>query len=163
MSLVKRLVLTAGIMALAPGLADATTTTANLGVTLTVGATCTLVGGTIAFGNASVLTSPIPANGTLTVNCSNTTPFTVGLDQGLHGGSVTTRQMLSPTTAALVNYSLTQDAGHATNWGNSVGAWVAGTGAGVVQTITVYGLVAGQATPAPAADYADTVTITLTY
>ena len=163
MPLMKRLVLAAGVWAFAPGFADATTVTSTMAVSLTIAAACTVTGGTIAFGSAGLLTTPIPTTGTLAVTCTNTTPYTIGLNAGANGGSVTTRQMKSPTTTALVNYSLTQDVGHATNWGNTAGSWVSGTGAGSAQTITVYAVVPVQTTPAPAADYADTVVITVTY
>jgi spore coat protein U-like protein len=40
---------------------------------------------------------------------------------------------------------------------------VSGSGTGAAQAITVYAVVPSQSTPAPATDYADTVTITVTY
>jgi spore coat protein U-like protein len=163
MNWAKRLVLAAGVSAFAPDLAEATTATSTMAISLTIAAACTVVGGTAAFGSAGVLATAIPTTGALTVTCTNTTPYTVGLDQGANGASVTTRKMKSPTTAAFVSYSLTQDVGHATNWGNTAGSWVSGTGNGAAQPITVYAVVPSQTTPAPAADYADTVTITVTY
>jgi spore coat protein U-like protein len=140
-----------------------TSITANLNVSLSITATCTVTGGALAFGTTGLLTALLPSTGTLTVTCTNTTPYTVGLNQGLTGASVTTRQLHSPTTSANVNYSLYSDSGRTLNWGNTVGTWVSGTGAGSAQTLTVYGLIPLQVTPAPATDYADTVTITVTY
>jgi spore coat protein U-like protein len=58
---------------------------------------------------------------------------------------------------------LYSDALRTLNWGNTSASWVSGTGTGAAQTLTVYGLIPLQTTPAPATDYADTVTITVTY
>jgi spore coat protein U-like protein len=65
--------------------------------------------------------------------------------------------------AATINYSLYQDSGRATLWGNTVGTnTVAGTGNGAAQTLTVYGRVPVQAAPA-VGTYADTVQLVVTY
>ena len=143
--------------------ANAATATGTLAVTLTIASTCTVTGGTVAFGSQGVLSSVVSQPGTFTVTCTNTTGYTVGLDKGTWGSSVTTRMMKSPTTLATVNYSLFSDSGHTTNWGDTSGAWVGGTGNGTAQTLTVYGQIPAQTTPAAAANYADSVTITVTY
>lgn len=143
--------------------AEAATATGTLAVTLAIASTCTVTGGTVAFGSQGVLTTAVNQSGTITVACTNTTTYSVGLDQGANGASVITRKMLSPTTSATVDYALYSDAGHTTNWGNITGAWVTGTGNGAAQALTVYGRIPAQTTPAPAADYADSVTITVTY
>ncbi len=146
------------------GYAQASTSiTANLGVSLTITSTCTVNGGTVAFGTTGLLTSILNGNGTFTVTCTNTTPYTVSLNQGLNGASVTARLLHSPTTSANVSYGLYSDALRTLNWGNTSASWVSGTGTGAAQTLTVYGLIPLQTTPAPATDYADTVTITVTY
>lgn len=64
--------------------------------------------------------------------------------------------------SALLNYVLTTDSAHTTNWGNSTGSWVAGTGNGSTQAITVYGQVAAGQYVAPGA-YSDTITATVNY
>ena len=65
--------------------------------------------------------------------------------------------------AATVAYGIYQDAGHVTNWGKTVGTDTkAGTGNGTAQTLTVYGNILPQTTPAPGA-YADTVNVTVTF
>jgi hypothetical protein len=68
-----------------------------------------------------------------------------------------------PRGLAAQNYGLFQDAGHATNWGNTIGTDTeSGTGNGAVQTFTVFGnLPAGQFV-APGS-YNDTITTTLTF
>jgi spore coat protein U-like protein len=140
-----------------------TAITANLNVSLSITATCTVTGGTLPFGISGLLTGLLPATGTFTVTCTNTTPYTMGLNQGVTGATVTTRQLHSATTSANVNYGLYSDIARTVNWGNTVGSWVSGVGTGSAQTVTVYGLVPLQTTPAPATDYTDTITITVTY
>ena len=102
------------------------------------------------------------ATTTLQVGCSSGTPYNVGLDQGAHGGSVTTRKMAGPG-GALLGYSLSQNSGHTTNWGNTVGTdTVAGTGTGAAQPLTVYGQLPAAKNVTPG-NYTDTITATVTY
>jgi spore coat protein U-like protein len=55
------------------------------------------------------------------------------------------------------------DAARTVNWGNTPATdTVSGTGNGSAQSLTVYGRVPTQATPAPAS-YSDTVTVTINY
>jgi spore coat protein U-like protein len=58
---------------------------------------------------------------------------------------------------------LYSDSGRTTNWGNTVGTdTVSGTGTGSAQSLTAYGRIPSQPTPAPAT-YSDTIVVTLTY
>ena len=81
----------------------------------------------------------------MTVTCTNSTTYTIGLGPGLaSGATVTTRQMQNGS--ALLNYGLFSNGTWTTNWGNTSGTnWVSGTGNGSGQAITVYGQIpAGQ-------------------
>lgn len=91
------------------------------------------------------------------------TNYAVGLGPGLHGGSVTTRQMQGTTnTAALLNYALYRDTGRTQNWGTATGATVTGTALATPTALTVYGQIpAGQNVAADA--FTDTVQVTVTY
>ena len=61
------------------------------------------------------------------------------------------------------HYSLYQDSARTQNWGSSIGVdTVAGTGTGLTQSVSVYGRVAAQTTPA-AGTYTDTIVVTVTY
>jgi spore coat protein U-like protein len=98
---------------------------------------------------------------TLTVTCTNTTPYNVGLNAGAtSGATVTTRQMLNGT--ATLNYGLYTNATWTTNWGNTSGSWVAGTGNGSAQTLTVYGQIPAAQFVTPGS-YSDTVLATVNY
>lgn len=149
---------------------QAGTATSNLSVTATVSANCTISTAPVAFGaydpvsaNAS---SPLDGSGTITVTCTTGSNGTITLGQGANAGTGSTdaaplRQMKDSGTDVLA-YSLYQDTGRSTVWGNTPSTGVAETGTGAVQNVTVYGAVAaGQ--NVPAASYSDTVIATVTF
>lgn len=132
-------------------------------VSATVVKKCTVSAGTLNFGNGvGLLTSAVNATTTLGVQCSNGTPYNVGLDAGQNsGGSITARKMVLGANG--ISYQLYQNAARSTVWGTTIGTnTVAGTGTGNTQSLTVYGSVPAQTTP-PAGTYNDTVTVTVTY
>jgi spore coat protein U-like protein len=158
-----RLALASLLLALNAAPALAATATASMSVTATVQATCVITTTTMAFGTYTGLVATSTA--TLTVTCTNTSPYTVGLSAGAGvspTATVTTRHMTGPGTG--LNYVLTQDAAHATNWGNTPGtdtpASANGTGSGVA--LTVYGQVAAGQYLTPGS-YSDTVTATVNF
>jgi len=152
------------------GPAVAATTTQTFAVQLTIQAQCVINStATLNFGTAGVLGGAGGAtntDGTTTVaeQCTDTTPFDIGLNAGVGtGASTTTRKMTKNAGTAIVNYTLTQDAGRATNWGNQVGTdTMTLTGDGTSHSYTIYGRIPPQTTPAPGV-YSDTVTVTVTY
>jgi spore coat protein U-like protein len=160
-----RLLLTAALQALFVltwSQAQAATTTGSFTVQVAISSACAVTSATsMDFGSQGVLAANVDQTSTINVTCTNTTPYNIGLDKGLNGGSVTTRQMKAGS--ALINYSLFSDAGRTTNWGNTVGTdTVAAAGNGSAQAFTAYGRIPAQATPA-AGTYTDTVTVTITY
>ncbi len=161
----KNTILGAGLLgALAVGLtpapASAATATTTFQVTATVVATCLISGNTLAFGNYTGV--QLDGTTTLSVTCTNTTPYNVGLNAGTAtGATVTTRKMVNG--ANLLAYALYSDTGRTTNWGNTVSTdTVPGTGNGSAQTLTVYGRIAAAQYVTPGS-YADTITATITY
>jgi spore coat protein U-like protein len=151
------------LSALTPGVADAATANTTMPVTMTITAGCTVTATSVAFGSQSVLAAATSGTGTLGVTCTNTTPYNVGLDAGSGAGAtVAVRKMTGPASA-IINYGLFQNAAFTTAFGNVVGTnTVAGTGIGTSQTITVYGQVPAQSSPAPGS-YADVVNVTITF
>ncbi len=160
----RKIVLGAGLLGAMISTAQAATVTANLGVQITLTAACTVTGGTLNFGTQGVLASNIDNTASLTVTCTNTTPYNVGLDKGTYGTAVNARKMQGgATNTEFVNYALYTDTGRTLNWGNTVGTnTVAGIGNGAAQTHFVYGRVPAQSSGSPGT-YNDTVTITVTY
>lgn len=113
------------------------------------------------FGNFTG--AQLTSTSTISVTCTNTTPYTVGLGPGTaSGATVTTREMTGPSSAVLA-YDLYSDAADTTNWGDTTSTnEVSGTGTGSAQTLTVYGVVPAASLPTPGS-YADTITVTVTY
>lgn len=143
--------------------AAAATATTTIGITANVQATCVISATNLAFGTYTG--AVLAGTATVTVTCTNTTPYTVGLSAGLGttpAATVTTRHMMGGAVG--LNYVLTQDAPHATNWGNTPAtdtpASALGTGAAV--PLTVYGQVAAGQYVTPGA-YTDTVTATVNF
>jgi spore coat protein U-like protein len=154
--------------AVAVGLAStgarAATATSSFTVQVTITASCTIVStATLNFGGSvGVLTANVDVSTTLQVQCTNTTPYNIGLNAGI-GTGATVASRLMTSGANTITYSLYKDSGHVTVWGNTVGIDTqAATGTGAAQTYTVYGRIPPQTTPAPAT-YSDTITVTVTY
>ncbi len=146
-----------------PSPSDAATTTSTFTVQMTVTTSCLInSASTLNFGSQGVLTANVDQTTALQVQCTNTTPYNIGLDAGTgSGATVAARKMTGG--GATITYSLYSDSGRATVWGNTVGTnTVAATGNGAAQSYTVYGRVPPQTTPAPAT-YTDTITVTVTY
>jgi spore coat protein U-like protein len=139
----------------------------TFGVSATVNATCVInSANALSFGAFDPTQGAQASTSTISVNCTNTTPFNIGLDAGMGtGASVASRVMTSGSNT--LTYSLYQDSGHSTVWGNTVNTdTVSGTGAGMASgnaiIKTVYGYVPTQPNTVPGI-YADTVKVTVTY
>lgn len=144
-----------------------TTATSNLAVTMTVNANCTISATALPFGTTTSLATVLNQQGSVGVTCTNTTPYTVGLDGGNVIASTIAIRLMAGTstgnTTTTVPYQLYSDAARTSIWGNSVGAWLAGIGNGGTQTLTVYGQVPVAAiTPKPDL-YESTVVATITF
>lgn len=142
------------------------TSTATFNVTLTLQANCGITANPLNFGTSGVLSTAINQQSTLSVTCTNTTPYNVGLDAGTVTGSTVANRLMAGTatgnTGTTVAFELYQDAGHTTVWGNTQGTnTVAGTGSGAAQTINVYGQVPVQATTPKPDTYQTTITATV--
>ncbi len=155
-----------GAAALMPAWAG--TATATFQVTATVVSACTVSGALLNFGSSiNPLTSGVPlyASSTLSVVCTNTTPYSVALDAGTNAGgasSFSNRAMKNGTHT--LGYQLYQDSAHATVWGDGTSGSTqqAGTGTGSTQSLTIYGSVPALSGVVPGS-YTDTVTVTVSY
>lgn len=136
---------------------------ANFDVSMKIVANCTIGAAPLDFGQShGVLASVISANTTISVTCTNTTPYNLGLNAGTGAGSSGTSRTMSGTGAntGTVQFNLFQTAG-AVPWGDTQGSnTVGGTGTGSAITHTVYGQVPVQATPTPDS-YKSTITATV--
>lgn len=137
--------------------------TASIAVNLVVESGCTLSAADLDFGTTSVLTSAITADTTVSVTCTNGTPYNIGINEGDVAGSTTTTRLMGGGNSETVSFTLWQDSALSTNWGSVQGTnTYAGTGTGASQTVTVYGKVPAQTTPS-ASTYKTTLTASVYY
>lgn len=151
------------------GSSYAATQTANLNVSATVSANCTITTSAVAFGAYDPIvthaSTALTSTGTVTTTCTSGAAATVALGQGSNANTGSTdaapvRRMLSGSN--YLSYQLYSDSGRANVWGNDTTTDVAVTGTGGAVNTTVYGSVAaGQ--NVPAGTYADTVVATVTF
>src|SRR5262245_23046974 len=151
-------------LATAGTVAHAATATSTFQVKITITAQClAATTNDLDFGSTGFLSSNVDAQSSISVQCTNTTPYDVGFDQGVNGASVTARKLKGGPTNELISYAIYRDSSRSLNWGNTVGTdTVSATGNGSAQTIQVYGRVPPQSTPTPG-NYTDTITVTVTY
>lgn len=136
---------------------------------------CTVTAGSgsnISLGSVNATATNTSASNTISINCSKTTPYFIGLAPSVaNGGNTAGRGAMSSVANAATNtdkvpYQLNQTSATGPVWGNtataeSVGNGVASTGTGLGQSFTVYAT-------APSAnftpdDYADLVTVNVNY
>lgn len=136
-----------------------TTVTGGTVVNATIAANCNVSASNLNFGSAAQLTAAVNAASTVSVQCTNTTPYSVALSGGGEA-NVSARKMASG--ANKISYQLYRDTARTLIWGNTTSDDVNGTGTGFGQPVTVYGRVPPQTTPI-AASYSDTIVVTVTY
>lgn len=162
MRLFEKLII-ASLCCLGAASANAAVATGSFQVRVTIADTCIVDSSPpLDFGSPGVLAANIDQTTIIGVRCSNSTAYNIGLNQGVNGSSVTTRQMKFGTET--INYSLFSDAGRTTNWGETIPTdTVQDVGNGGVQNHTVFGRIPGPQTTPSAGLYTDTITITITY
>src|SRR5262249_38974231 len=103
-------IVAAVIFLLLSGSSFSSTTTSTFTVQISITASCTInSASTLNFGTQGVLTTNVDQTSTVQVQCTDTTPYNIGLDAGTgSGATVATRKMTSG--GATVNYSLYSDA-----------------------------------------------------
>ena len=162
----KRTILSLTILSLVSVPTFAATATANLNVSASVAAVCTINTAPVAFGAYDPVVANAAANlngsGTVTVACTKGASATIDLGNGgnLSGGS---RRMGSGSD--FLNYALYKDAARTQVWGTGLagGATVTYNSASKVATaITVYGTVP-QNQDVTVGAYSDVVLATINY
>ena len=155
---VSRSALAAAALAFGMSGADAfNTQTSNLSVSFTATATCATGGGSLNFGAATpgTLAAVIRATGSITVTCSDGTPYSVALDNGQHFAEPL-RQMHA-NVSDLLGYKLSSSA-----LGDNIINFGPRTGTGSSESLPVYGEIQSGQTVV-AGSYSDTVSITVSY
>lgn len=139
----------------------------NFQALITIQNTCAITTAptNLNFGAQGVLVANVDTTSTIKATCTTGADYDIGLDAGANESSaddVSTRRM-TDGSGNYVGYNIYTDAPGGTVWGDTLNSnTLESTGTGVEQSFTVHGRVPAQATPA-AGDYADTVTVTVTY
>lgn len=162
--------LAALLAATATGVAVADNKTSTFQVVINVAKACSVTAGTasnINFGTVDSSATGLSASSNISVTCSKTTPYNVGLqpsNSSTTGGGVMRADTGGVTDT--VAYQLRSVSATGPVWGSTatetaVGNGVAGTGTGAAQTIPVFATVASaNVTPGT---YRDTVTVQVNY
>ncbi|RFB79441.1 Csu type fimbrial protein [Methylovirgula sp. 4M-Z18] len=137
------------------------TTTANVSAQVIVQKSCNISATNLNFGSVGDLTTVHTGQSSLSVQCTKSTGYTIGLNGGNSGATDPTARSMTAGSNS-IRYGLYQQSGGSTPWGNTSSNWLSGTGTAATQTIPVYGVVPIQTTPPPNT-YQDTIIATVTY
>jgi spore coat protein U-like protein len=137
----------------------------------TINATCNISTAALNFGSSpSFVSLNIDAAATITAQCTNTTPYSIGLDVGTNASGSQNRMRLG-ATSNYITYGLFTDSARSQAWTTTSSATsctggastcTLGTGTGSSQNITVYGRVPPQSVPA-IGFFTDSVVVTITF
>lgn len=158
----------AAIAAGAAGPLHGTVYNNNVQANTTVTSACTVSGTTLNFGNAIdpvAGAAQVDASSILTVQCTNTTNYTVALNAGTNAGGASnfSQRRLKSTAGNLLGYQLYLNNSRTTVWGDgTASSTYSGTGTGLAQDLTIYGRLPSLASAVPGT-YTDTVTVTISY
>lgn len=137
---------------------DRTTFTASASVSTN----CSVTASNLNFGALGVLNAAVDGSTTISPVCTNGAPYTIGLNGGLSSAVDPTQRKMSKASEFIL-YGLYRDAARTQPFGDTAGVnTVSGTGAGVSQSVPVYGRIPPQSTPSSGA-YSDTIVVTLTF
>ncbi len=153
-----KLILAGAMAGMAAVAAEAGTASSQFNAQITIQADCTVSSpNALDFGLHGLLSADVDAQMDFTVTCTNSTPYTIALNDGANASGSQNRMA---NGGEYVNYETYSDAARSNVWDSS--NTVSGTGTGAAVTHTVYGRVPAQNTPTPGT-YTDTVTITVSY
>ncbi len=144
-------------------LVQAATSTGGFNASISIDDDCNIVAAVdLNFGSHGLINSNVDSATAVLLTCTSGTTYDIGLNAGTTAGGTTSVRKMT-TAGATIDYQLSQDGGHATNWGNSVGVdTVSSTGTGSLQVFPIFARVPTQTTPA-AGVYSDTITVTVTF
>ncbi|WP_434777919.1 Csu type fimbrial protein [Neisseria sp. Ec49-e6-T10] len=174
--IIKKLAITSGLFIMAN--TYAAEINGNINVSINIGTGCQIMDSTttgsinnfgqLNFGSHPNLLSVINANsvnmnatpGSLTLNCTTGTNYTVSLDDGQHASSGQ-RRMSNGTD--FIAYNLFKDNSRSTVWNKSSVVSGTSTAGNTNVDLTVYGQVPANATTPTTGAYNDTVTMTVAW
>ena len=149
----------------APSMAVAGTAISDFEIQASVQNNCTILANRLDFDIYNQ-TSGTSVTGTVTTNCTNGASAVITLGQGVfpaNGSSNTApSRRLHNGNGTYLSYTLYQNSGKTTIWGNSTDTGVTVLGNGSNKSTSVYGVIPPGQT-APSGAYVDSVTATVTY
>lgn len=157
---------------------NAATVNGVLNVTAIVGAGCqvnnsNVTSGVINFGtldfgsintlgNAHIDTQTTgPANGSIEMECSDGTTFTIALDNGQNFSGGNRAMVNTADPASVLSYELYQDVSRTLPW--SASSPLTGSASGVAQVFPIYGRIPGGQGGVAAGTYNDTVQVVISW
>jgi spore coat protein U domain-containing protein, fimbrial subunit CupE1/2/3/6 len=146
-------------------------TTTTMNVTLNIGQVQAVV---VTAGALNLVPGPNGATGTtatgsatITVRAASGTPYSIGLDGGLHSGATAgARGLMAPGVSAAIGYYLYQGSGGSILWGQNdpYGITQPGTGTGADQAYSVNGATQAYSPGQfPDGTYSDVVTVVVNF
>ncbi|HBP32090.1 MAG TPA: hypothetical protein DD666_22105 [Advenella kashmirensis] len=104
----------------------------------------------------------VMSTSTIASTCTKGTPYQIGLNNGLY--AVGNQRRMKAGDGQFINYELYKDSARSQRWGAALNTaeTLAGVATGATQNASVYGKVVPQ-TGLRAANYKDTITVTITY
>lgn len=142
-----------------------TGTPANISfpVTARLISACLINAQPLNFGSQpSNFSANVMSTSTIASTCTKGTPYQIGLNNGLY--AVGNQRRMKAGDGQFINYEVYKDSARSLRWGGTLNTaeTLAGVATGVAQNATVYGKVVPQA-GLRAANYKDTITVTITY
>lgn len=154
---IRRLAITAALLALSPA-AFAATDTDNMLVSINVTNNCDVAAGALAFGSAD-LSANADATATISVTCSNVGAYSLAFNNGANASGAQ-RRMQRGASGEFLNYALSGVAPGGTALTGFTGT---STGGNVANTHTVHGRVPSGQSNKTIGAYNDSVLVTLTF
>ena len=146
------------VLILQPELGLAANSSASINVAATVHASCLVASSNLAFGEYAGAQKDVAS--TVSVTCTNTTRYDVGINGGQNAQASFDWRMAGPGGATL-SYKIYADPARTVYWGANPGSdAAAGTVSGSAQVISAYGRIAADQYVVPGV-YTDTITFTL--
>ncbi|MFZ6648483.1 spore coat protein U domain-containing protein [Undibacterium sp. TJN25] len=149
--------------------ANVSTTMTNT-VTVTNNCTVSTTGFTTIYDPLNTnATANQDVSASVTTSCSLAAPAVITLSQGANAASGSSdasplrRLSNGAATPAYLSYSLYQDAGRSTTWGNTALTGVPHVGTGSGATTNVYARIPSGQTPGVTGTFTDSVMVTVTY
>jgi spore coat protein U-like protein len=143
---------------------QAGTLTANTTASATIGKTCTISMGTVAFGNLPPGTANVTTSGTLSMMCNKNVAYNAVLTYSAADYAASQAQMRGAKSGDTINYDLVNpQTGGLMGGVNGTNDYIRGTGNGLVQTYTIGAKIIGNVPYVTPDTYSDTATFTMSF